>query len=55
MIKPNVNTSTGQRRVIRKKGDLTDSGKGDWRRGSVTSKKWQENYDKIFKNPIRKD
>ena len=28
---PMINTATGQRRVIRKKGDLT-TGKGDWLR-----------------------
>ena len=50
MKDPNVNTVTGQRRVIRKKGDLTGTGKGDWRRpSSVSNKKWRENYDKIFK------
>jgi len=45
---PKINTATGQRRVIRKKGDLT-SGKGDWLRISVTDKEYQENYNKIFR------
>lgn len=45
---PMINTATGQRRVIRKKGDLT-TGKGDWLRISVTDKQYQENYNKIFR------
>lgn len=41
-----INTATGQRRVIRKKGDLT-TGKGDWLRIGLTDKKYAENYNKI--------
>mgnify|MGYP003135285695 FL=1 len=43
------NTTTGQNRVVRKKGDLTGSGKGDWLRIDVTDEKYKENYNKIFK------
>tara|TARA_Y100001963_G_scaffold23448_1_gene31102 strand:+ start:6504 stop:6689 length:186 start_codon:yes stop_codon:yes gene_type:complete len=43
---PYINTATGQRRVIRKKGDLT-TGKGDWLRIGLTDKQYSENYDKI--------
>jgi hypothetical protein len=39
--------------MIKKKGDLTGSGKGDTRRSSVTNKKWQDNYDKIFPKKIK--
>ena len=42
-----INTVTGQNRVIRKKGDLTGAGKGDWVRVR-SDKKYKENYDKIF-------
>ena len=42
-----INTATGQRRVIRKKGDLTH-GKGDWIRGELCDEKYKKNYDKIF-------
>ena len=38
-----------KQRVIRKKGDLTGSGKGDWYRISITDEKYKKNYDKIFK------
>ena len=38
------NTVTGQNRVVRKKGDLTGSGKGDWLRIDVRVQK----YKKIF-------
>jgi len=41
------NTKTGQNRVIRKKGDLTGAGKGDWMRISNFDKKYKENYGKI--------
>tara|TARA_R100001198_G_C5128993_1_gene148125 strand:- start:448 stop:651 length:204 start_codon:yes stop_codon:yes gene_type:complete len=44
---PFINTVTGQRRVIRKKGDLT-TGKGDWIRGELCDEKYKKNYDKIF-------
>lgn len=44
---PYINTATGQRRVIRKKGDLT-TGKGDWIRGELIDEKYKSNYDKIF-------
>lgn len=44
---PYINTVTGQRRVIRKKGDLT-TGKGDWIRGELCDEKYKKNYDKIF-------
>ena len=43
---PMINTATGQRRVIRKKGDLT-TGKGDWLRISIIDEQYKENYDKI--------
>ena len=55
MKDPNINTITGQHRVIRKKGDLTGAGKGDWRRGCNTNSKWRENYDKIFKKSKKRD
>ena len=41
-----INTATGQRRVIRKKGDLT-TGKGDWLRVNNADPKYKENYNKI--------
>ena len=44
---PHINTTTGQYRVIRKKGDFT-SGKGDWIRGEICDEKYKQNYDKIF-------
>ena len=37
-----------KQRVIRKKGDLTGAGKGDWLRVGVDDKKYKDNYDKIF-------
>ena len=43
------NSLTGQSRVIRKKGDLTGSGKGDWLRVGLIDEQYKENYDKIFK------
>tara|TARA_R110000824_G_scaffold165201_2_gene341763 strand:+ start:3248 stop:3406 length:159 start_codon:yes stop_codon:yes gene_type:complete len=45
----NINTVTGQNRVIRKAGDLTGAGKGDWLRIPVYDKQYQENYNKIFR------
>ena len=44
----NPNTVTGQNRVIRKKGDLNGSGKGDWLRVDLQDKKYKDNYDYIF-------
>ena len=44
---PHINTTTGQYRVIRKKGDLT-SGKGDWSRIPTGDEKYKEGYDRIF-------
>tara|TARA_R100001594_G_scaffold118995_1_gene154329 strand:- start:462 stop:671 length:210 start_codon:yes stop_codon:yes gene_type:complete len=44
---PMINTVTGQKRVIRKKGDLT-TGKGDWIRGDLCDEQYKKNYDKIF-------
>ena len=42
-----INTVTGQHRPIRKKGDLTGAGKGDWQRVK-SDEKYKENYDRIF-------
>ena len=44
----NPNSVTGQNRVIRKKGDLTGCGKGDWLRIDLQDKHYKKNYDKIF-------
>jgi hypothetical protein len=41
------NTVTGQNRVIRKKGDLTGAGKGDWMRIPNNDEEYKKNYDKI--------
>ena len=49
MRNPNENTVTGQNRIVRKKGDLNGSGKGDWLRISVADEQYKKNYDKIFK------
>lgn len=38
-----------KRKVIRKKGDLTGAGKGDWLRISITDEQYKTNYKKIFK------
>ena len=43
---PMINTATGQRRVIRKKGDLT-TGKGDWLRIPIIYEQYKRNYDLI--------
>tara|TARA_R100001463_G_scaffold32022_6_gene71941 strand:+ start:1373 stop:1522 length:150 start_codon:yes stop_codon:yes gene_type:complete len=43
----NKNTVTGQNRVIRKKGDLTGAGKGDWMRIPNNDEVYKKNYDKI--------
>ena len=37
-----------KQRVIRKKGDLTGVGKGDWLRIDLLDKQYKKNYDKIF-------
>jgi hypothetical protein len=37
-----------KQRVIRKKGDLTGAGKGDWYRFSQYDEKYKKNYDRIF-------
>ena len=49
MRNPNENTTTGQNRIIRKKGDLNGSGKGDWLRIGLIDEQYKKNYDKIFK------
>ena len=41
------NTATGQNRGIRKKGDLTSAGKGDWMRISNFDEEYKKNYSKI--------
>ena len=46
---PNINTVTGQRRIIKKKGDLTGQGKGDWLRINLIDEQYKKNYDRIFK------
>ena len=43
------NSKSGQYRVIRKKGDLTGVGKGDWLRIGLIDKQYKKNYDKIFR------
>ena len=53
MIDPNINTNTGQYRVVRKKGDLTGAGKGDWLRVSLIDEQYKKNYDKIFKKKLK--
>ena len=42
------NSLTGQNRTIRKKGDLTGSGKGDWLRIGLIDEQYKNNYNKIF-------
>ena len=37
-----------KQRVVRKKGDLTGAGKGDWYRFSQCDEQYKKNYDKIF-------
>ena len=49
MRSPLENTVTGKNRTIRKKGDLTGSGKGDWLRVSLIDEQYKQNYDKIFR------
>ena len=46
---PHLNSTTGQHRVIRKKGDLNRNGKGDWLRIDLIDDQYKKNYDKIFK------
>ena len=48
MRNPNENTLTGQNRVIRKKGDLTGVGKGDWLRVDLMDEQYKKYYDQIF-------
>ena len=48
MRDPSINTRTGQRRVIRKKGDLNRNGKGDWLRVGLIDEQYKKNYDRIF-------
>ena len=48
MRDPSENTNTGQRRVIRKKGDLNRNGKGDWLRVGLIDEQYKKNYDRIF-------
>ena len=52
---PVENTQTGQNRIVRKKGDLTGAGKGDWRRGSNLDPNWRKNYDRIFNKKADKE
>ena len=47
-LDPSFNRKTGQRRVIRKKGDLNGVGKGDWLRIDLDDEQYKKNYDKIF-------
>ena len=44
---PHANSTTGQYRVIRKKGDLNRNGKGDWLRVGLVDEQYKKNYDKI--------
>ncbi len=37
-----------KQRVVRKKGDLTGAGKGDWLRIDVFDKEYIKNYNRIF-------
>ena len=48
MRSPVENTTTGQNRVVRKKGDLNGAGKGDWFRVNINDEKYKKNYDRIF-------
>ena len=49
-MKPSYeNSVTGQNRVVRKKGDLNGTGKGDWLRIGLIDEQYKKNYDKIFK------
>ena len=44
---PVENTVTGQNRIVRKKGDLNGSGKGDWLRIDLADEQYKKNYDRI--------
>ena len=46
-MRENKNSVTGQNRVIRKKGDLTGAGKGDWLRVDLVDEQYKKNYNKI--------
>ena len=37
----------GKQVVVRKKGDLTGAGKGDWLRIDLLDEQYKKNYDKI--------
>ena len=37
-----------KQRVIRKKGDLTGAGKGDWYRVAFDDPEYKDGYDRIF-------
>lgn len=50
-----INSITGNSRPIRKKGDLTGAGKGDWLRIPNGDKKYSENFNKIFRKNRKKD
>ena len=52
---PHLNSTTGQYRVIRKKGDLNRNGKGDWLRIDLIDDQYKKNYDKIFRKNIPKE
>ena len=52
---PHLNSTTGQYRVIRKKGDLIRNGKGDWLRIDLLDDQYKKNYDKIFRKNIPKE
>ena len=47
-LDPSINRVTGQRRVIRKKGDLNGCGKGDWARIDLQDEEYKKNYERIF-------
>ena len=49
MRSPSENTVTGQNSPIRKKGDLSGAGKGDWLRINLIDEQYKKNYDRIFK------
>tara|TARA_R110002020_G_scaffold325606_1_gene541210 strand:+ start:401 stop:574 length:174 start_codon:yes stop_codon:yes gene_type:complete len=48
-VDPHLNSTTGQYRVVRKKGDLNRNGKGDWLRIDLADEQYKKNYDRIFK------
>ena len=47
-LESSINRVTGQRRVIRKKGDLNGCGKGVWARIDSQDEEYKKNYEKIF-------